>query len=212
MPGATKDGMPVIGENKMFSGPKDNAPRAASLPGKQKDKVEESLDIISELAGAKPVVDEKVLSKEEQYEKNLVEFGITLRAARAIMEQMVTKGFYEEDFKVGPITCTLRTRVYEDLVRTQRLLEVERPEYASAVQEMLNRYNTAASLVRYGEYTFDHPDAMTATEKDLEEAFEKRMHFVKRLPTLISVKVMQFSYEFDRKMIAVFGEGAPQDF
>ena len=212
MPGATKDGMPVIGENKMFSGPKDNAPRAASLPGKQKDKVEESLDIIAELAGSKPPVDEKVLSKEEQYEKNLREFDITLRAARAIMEQMVTKGFYEEDFKVGPITCTLRTRVYDDLVRTQRLLETERPEYASAVQEMLNRYNTAASLVRYGEYTFDHPDAMTATEKDLEDAFEKRMHFVKRLPQLISVKVMQFSYEFDRKMIAVFGEGAPQDF
>jgi hypothetical protein len=212
MPGATKDGMPVIGENKMFSGPKDNAPRAASLPGKQKDKVEESLDIIAELAGSKPPVDEKVLSKEEQYEKNLGEFDITLRAARAIMEQMVTKGFYEEDFKVGPITCTLRTRVYDDLVRTQRLLETERPEYASAVQEMLNRYNTAASLVRYGEYTFDHPDAMTATEKDLEDAFEKRMHFVKRLPQLISVKVMQFSYEFDRKMIAVFGEGAPQDF
>lgn len=212
MPGATKDGMPVIGENKMFSGPKDNAPRAASLPGKQKDKVEESLDIIAELAGSKPPVDEKVLSKEEQYEKNLVEFGITLRDARHIMEQMVTKGFYEEDFKVGPITCTLRTRVYEDLIRTQRLLEIERPEYASAVQEMLNRYNTAASLVRYGEYTFDHPDAMVATEKDIEDAFEKRMHFVKRLPQLVSVKVMQFSYEFDRKMIAVFGEGAPQDF
>jgi hypothetical protein len=212
MPGATKDGMPVIGENKMFSGPKDNAPRAASLPGKQKDKVEESLDIIAELAGSKPPVDEKVLSKEEQYEKNLVEFGITLRDARHIMEQMVTKGFYEEDFKVGPITCTLRTRVYEDLIRTQRLLEIERPEYASAVQEMLNRYNTAASLVRYGEYTFDHPDAMVATEKDIEEAFDKRMHFVKRLPQLVSVKVMQFSYEFDRKMIAVFGEGAPQDF
>jgi hypothetical protein len=212
MPGATKDGMPVIGENKMFSGPKDNAPRAASLPGKQKDKVEESLDIIAELAGSKPPVDEKVLSKEEQYEKNLVEFGITLRDARHIMEQMVTKGFYEEDFKVGPITCTLRTRVYEDLIRTQRLLEIERPEYASAVQEMLNRYNTAASLVRYGEYTFDHPDAMVATEKDIEDAFDKRMHFVKRLPQLVSVKVMQFSYEFDRKMIAVFGEGAPQDF
>jgi hypothetical protein len=212
MPGATKDGMPVIGENKMFSGPKDNAPRAASLPGKQKDKVEESLDIIAELAGSKPPVDEKVLSKEEQYEKNLVEFGITLRDARHIMEQMVTKGFYEEDFKVGPITCTLRTRVYEDLIRTQRLLEIERPEYASAVQEMLNRYNTAASLVRYGEYTFDHPDAMVATEKDIEDAFDKRMHFVKRLPQLVSVKIMQFSYEFDRKMIAVFGEGAPQDF
>lgn len=212
MPGATKDGMPVIGENKMFSGPKDNAPRAASLPGKQKDKVEESLDIIAELAGSKPPVDEKVLSKEEQYEKNLIEFGITLRDARHIMEQMVTKGFYEEDFKVGPITCTLRTRVYEDLIRTQRLLEIERPEYASAVQEMLNRYNTAASLVRYGEYTFDHPDAMVATEKDIEDAFDKRMHFVKRLPQLVSVKVMQFSYEFDRKMIAVFGEGAPQDF
>jgi hypothetical protein len=196
----------------MFSGPKDNAPRAASLPGKQKDKVEESLDIIAELAGSKPLVDEKVLSKEEQYEKNLVEFGITLRDARHIMEQMVTKGFYEEDFKVGPITCTLRTRVYEDLIRTQRLLGIERPEYASAVQEMLNRYNTAASLVRYGEYTFDHPDAMVATEKDIEDAFDKRMQFVKRLPQLVSVKVMQFSYEFDRKMIAVFGEGAPQDF
>jgi len=211
MPGATKDGMPVIGDNKMFSGPRDNAPRTPILPGKQKEKIEESLDIISEMAGIKPE-EEKKLSPEEKYEQNLREFDLTLSGARAIMEKMVTKGFYSEEFKIGPITCVLRTRVYEDLIRTQRLLESERLEYSSSVQEVLNRYNTAASLVRYGETIFDHPDPQVATDTEIETAFEKRLLYLRRLPGLISVRVMQFSYEFDQKMLAVFGDGAPQDF
>jgi len=213
MPGVTKDGMPVIGENRMFSGPKDNAPRAASMPSKQKEKIEESLDIIAEMAGT-PAEEEDTskLSVEEKYERTLKEFNLTLRDARAIMEQMVTKGFYSEEFKLGPITCVLRTRVYEDLIRTQRLLEAERLEYSSSVQEVLNRYNTAASLVRYGDVIFEHPDSQTASESEIEEAFEKRLKYVRRLSQLVSVKVMQFSYEFDRKMMAVFGDGAPQDF
>jgi hypothetical protein len=212
MPGATKDGMPVIGDTKMFSGPRDNAPRAANLPSKQKEKIEESLGIISEMAGDKADVPEKKLSPEESYENNLKEFDLTLRDARSIMEQMVTKGHYSEEFKLGPITCVLRTRVYEDLIRTQRLLEAERLEYSSSVQEVLNRYNTAASLVRYGEIIFEHPDPQVASELEIEEAFETRLKYVRRLSQLVSVKLMQFSYEFDRKMMAVFGDGAPQDF
>jgi hypothetical protein len=212
MPGATKDGMPVIGDNKMFSGPRDNAPRTPILPGKQKEKIEASLDIIAEMASTKPEEEEKKLSPEEKYEQTLKEFDLTLRDARSIMEKMVTKGFYSEEFKIGPITCVLRTRVYEDLIRTQRLLESERLEYSSSVQEVLNRYNTAASLARYGENIFEHPDPQVSTEIEIEEAFEKRLLFVRRLPQLISVRVMQFSYEFDRKMLAVFGDGAPQDF
>lgn len=214
MPGATKDGMPIIGDNKMFSGPRDNMPRAANLPGKQKEKIEESLNIIAEMSGTAPETksEEKELSVEEKYEQALAKYDLTLRDARSIMEQMLTKGFYSEEFKLGPITCVLRTRVYEDLIRTQRMLESAKMEYSSSVQEALNRYNTAASLVRYGEKIFEHPDPQEATETEIEETFEARLKYVQRLPQLAAVRVMQYSYEFDQKMIAVFGDGAPQDF
>lgn len=214
MPGATKDGMPIIGESKMFSGPRDNAPRAANLPSKQKEKIEESLNIISEMAGTSAENEEAVkeLSAEEKYEQNLRKHNLTLRDARSIMEQMLTKGFYADEYKLGPITCVLRTRVYQDLIRTQRMLEAEKMEYSSSVQEALNRYNTAASLVRYGEKVFEHPDPQDATETEMEEAFQARLRFVECLPQLATIRVMQYSYEFDQKMLAVFADGAPQDF
>jgi len=210
MPGATKDGMPVIGGN--FVGPKDNAPRMSDL---QRKKVEASLE---EMAKIDPPVDgksdeeAKELSKEEKYLKNLSDLGVELREARHIMEQMVTKGYYEESFKIGPATLTLRTRVYDDMMRAQRMLEVERPEYATAVQELLNRYNTAASLVRYGEHYFEHADVMTATEEEMDKAFEPRLRFMRRQPQYVALKMQQYCFDFDQKMIAIFGEGAPQDF
>jgi hypothetical protein len=209
MPGATKDGMPVIGAN--FSGPKDNSPRMTTLQSK---KVEESLEEIEKIMAPKPREegDKTPLTKEEQYLKNLTDAGVTIKESRHIMEQMVTKGYYEEDYKIGSVTVTLRTRVYEDMIRTQRALEIERPEYATAVQELLNRYNTAASLVRYGEHFFKHEDPMTATDEEMDAAFEVRVRFMKRLAQYISLKIQQHAYSFDQKMVAVFGEGAPQDF
>jgi hypothetical protein len=76
----------------------------------------------------------------------------------------------------------------------------------------LNRYNTAASLVRYGEHYFEHPDPLTATEEEMETAFAPRLRLLKRLPLYVSLKIQQFCFDFDQKMIAIFGEGAPQDF
>jgi hypothetical protein len=208
MPGATKDGMPIIGAN--FVGPKDNAPRSSNLQSK---KIEESLEEISKIAApTDPDGEEKVLSQEEQYLKNLADRKIEIKEARHVMEQMVTKGYYEESFKIGPATLTLRTRVYEDMMRSQRMLEVERPEYATAVQELLNRYNTAASLVRYGDHYFEHVDPMTASEEDMDKAFEPRLRFLRRQPQYVTLKMQQFCFDFDQKMIAIFGEGAPQDF
>lgn len=208
MPGATKDGMPIIGAN--FVGPKDNAPRTSALQSK---KIEASLEEIAKIAPPEdPEVNEKVLSPEERYLKSLADLKIDIKESRHVMEQMVTKGYYEESFKIGPATLTLRTRVYDDMVRAQRMLDNERPEYATAVQELLNRYNTAASLVRYGEHYFEHPDPLTATEEEMETAFAPRLRLLKRLPLYVSLKIQQFCFDFDQKMIAIFGEGAPQDF
>ena len=209
MPGATKDGMPVIGAN--FVGPKDNAPRMSDLQSK---KVEESLEVMAKITAsdAKSSKEEAPLSKEDQYEQNLKAQGIDLKEARRVMEQMVTKGYAEESFKIGPATVTVRTRVYDDMVRAQRVLDQERPEYATAVQELLNRYNTAASLVRYSDNYFNHPDPLTATEEELDEAFAPRLRFMKRLPLYVGLKIQQHCFDFDQKMIAIFGEGAPQDF
>jgi hypothetical protein len=209
MPGATKDGMPVIGGN--FVGPKDNAPRVVG--DLQSKKIEASLEEIAKInPPASSEEEEKELSKEEKYLKTLADHNIELKEARHVMEQMVTKGYYEESYKIGPATLTLRTRVYDDMMRSQRMLEVERPEYATAVQELLNRYNTAASLVRYGEHYFEHADPMTASEEDMDKAFEPRLRFIRRQPHYVTLKMQQFCYDFDQKMIAIFGEGAPQDF
>lgn len=212
MPGATKSGMPLIGEGTGFMGPKDNAPRGTTLPSKQeetKEVVAKTVELLEEMIKNK---EDEGKSKEQLYEERLKAIGVTLKEARSIMEKMLTKGFYSEDFKIGPILVTVRTRIYQDMIRTQHALEMEKPDFSTGVNELLNRYNAAASLVKYGEYMFNHPDPMTATDDAIEEAFEERLKFLKRIPGLAATKIQQYVFEFDQKMMAVFGDGAPQDF
>lgn len=212
MPGATKSGMPIIGEGTGFMGPKDNAPRGSSLPSKQEEaeaSINKTVGILEEMSKDK---EDEGKSKEQLYEERLKSVGLTLREARSIMEQMLTSGFYPEDFKIGPLTITIRTRIYQDMIRVQQALEMEKPDFSTGVNELLNRYNAAASLVKYGEYKFEHPDPMTASDSEIEAAFDERLKFLKRIPGLAATKVQQYVFEFDQKMMAVFGDGAPQDF
>ena len=191
--------MPMIGEEGFIG----------TTP-KQNEKIEETLSIIKG-TDENP---EKELSPEETYEKGLKEVGITLAQSRVILESTFINEYYEEEVHLGAgVYAVFRSRQYLDTIRANRALERDRVELVSSVSDILNRYSTAAALMRYGQKDFNVPKPKDkADSQDIEKSFNERLDFLERLPTYVCNKLMQKSFDFDRKLLAVFADGAPADF
>jgi len=145
-----EDKIPIPGS---FVGPEDNSPRLPRKEIPEEKKAEESGE--SEDASSAPLTPEDIA---KQYSAGLAEVGLTVTSARSIMEEILIGGKYEDTTKIGPVLVTLRTRNYKDTVRTNRYLELENPTYNMSVQDLVARFNIAASLVSYGDKIFEHPD------------------------------------------------------
>ena len=216
-----KSTTPIPGQ---FLGPTgDNAPRQ---PRKEKVKevpitnstapadLKKQLETLASELDSQESTEEsaKLLTAEEReaiYVAGLEEVGLDLVGARDIMEKILVNDYYEEAYRIGPLPVKLRTRTYSDTLRAQQHLEVENPTYNMSVQDLVARYNVAASLSQYGDNIFEFPGGV---ELQTETAFKARLEFVMGRPAIVMAKLMELVYRFDIKMGAVFAEGAPQDF
>jgi hypothetical protein len=174
----------------------------------QAAKIEESLKEMN------PDGEGKEKTVEELYLEGLEKVDMTLEKARVIQEAMFVNHYYEEEVRLaGTHYVVLRTRVYADSVRANRRLEADRVEYVASIQDIVNRYNTAASLVRYGDKVFNVPKPLDDVQDQvIEDSFTERLNFVTKLPSQVCVRLMQKVFEFDARVSAVFSDGAPLDF
>lgn len=215
---------PLVGQ---FSGPPGNVPRIPtdfSLPRKAatpkvEDTQVEATEKETEKKTEKEKHEEDILrpktpqEKAADYAKGLAEVGVTPVGARTILERVLVDDLYEETIKLGPIEVVVRTRNYKDVTRTLRYLELEKPTYALGINDVVARYNMAASLAKYGPHKLEHPSKKTgATAEDIEAAFYARLEFILELPVVAVDRLQQIVHDFDQKIGAVFAEGAPEDF
>ena len=201
----TKPKAPLIGEH--FSGPKDNGPRT---PLQRKEDLTPEEKIEEAVTPDKP---ETAADKAQTYREGLDAAGISTTKAREILDAVVFNDCYTEDVVIqGRLKVGIRTRIYDDLQRIMQALESEAPAFAVHTDDLVARYNVAASLAYYKDIRFDHPDPEIATFDEVTEAFHRRMKFLLARPTPIIDRLIAAVNKFDRVMMAVFAEGAPEDF
>lgn len=210
---AEKTNAPLIGD---FKGPVKNTPRedSSQAPAKAVVAAASVADMVT--ADSNPVdtaAEPAAPTAPKSYEDRLKEVKLTVEEARKIMDEILIKGHYTRTDKIGPYEVIIRSRTYNDTLRAQKYLEVENPTYQISIQDALARYQAAASLVKYGPTTFDHPeDSEGASEKDITEAFEKRYKFLLRLPVPVVGKIMDFVRKLDIILFTVLDEGSVEDF
>lgn len=214
---------PLVGQ---FNGPPGNAVRSpVDLPRKPApaatpegaEKIEEALKATAaEKAEKKSEDTPRVKTPQEKaadYQKGLEAVGLSGPEARAIMEAVLVNDIYEETVKLGSVPVKIRTRLYEDMLRTLRYLELEKPTYAMGIGDVVARYNMAASLSSWGDKVFDHPTVDKGSSgEEVEAAFHRRLVFLMGKPIPAVDRLMQHLHDFDEKVRAVFAEGAPEDF
>ena len=210
----------------LLRGPRENERRKSTekdLPRKEADTeavpdevtqedVEETLKDVGKSA-LKPLTPEQL---QEQYYKGLEAVGVTVDEARRILDEILFEKYHEETFKLNSKrSFKLRTRVYRDVERALRRIEAEAPTLPSHFEDLLCRYNVAASLAAFGDDTYSFPDRTkdkNVTAEAVEDAFEQRWEVVMSLPTAVFHRIHQSLVKFDLKMQAILAEGAPEDF
>lgn len=153
-----------------------------------------------------------VLLPVKDYRKFLKDNDISEEEAAQIVDDLLTKGFYEETIPLTRLTTLrLRTRLQQDSMRLQTSLQIRRPIYESALNEIITRYNMAASLAAYKDNTFEFPTTNTE-QKKVDDLFNERLDFVECLPEPVFMAIQNKLARFDRKIALVFREGVVENF
>jgi hypothetical protein len=153
-----------------------------------------------------PVKDYAAFLKEQQIEES---------KAAEIVDDLITKGYHEETY---PLTArssvVLRTREHLDTLRLHAALQAQQPVYNDVANEIVIRYNVAASLAAIlgpNEKRFTFPTGKE-DEAEASKLFDERMRYVERMPGVFFAKISVKLAEFDRLVLAVMREGVAEHF
>ncbi|MHC4619088.1 MAG: hypothetical protein ACYTEQ_15195 [Planctomycetota bacterium] len=148
----------------------------------------------------------------QDYKKFLAEHDISEDEAEEIVDNLVTKGYHEEEFPISRRrSVTFRTREHRDLLRLQVMFQVQQPVFQGTIDEMTVRYNMAASMVSCIDQKFEFATLETP-DKEADALFDKRMEYVERMPDPLFSKLSVKLAVFDRKISAVMREGVAENF
>jgi len=202
---------PLIGD---FSGPEQNGPREdLNLPSAEKEQETQSASEEKEKEATSSAPEKP--DPQTEYTQRLEEAGLTIPQAREIMAEILANDVYKETHYIGPqgdrTECVIRSRAYADIQRAYRYLEAEKPTYPAAMNDFLATYNVAASIEKYGDKTFKFPNPITEPD-EADEAFQERLNFLKLKNSFLLSKLTELVSAMDNKLLAVFSEGAPEDF
>ncbi len=190
-----------------FSKPVVDPPKGPASPTK------EALDAAEERLDEAATKDEAALKPLASYEERLKQAGIDKAKAAEIVDAVLMKGFYAEDIKItSRIKARLRTRNARDTRRAQEILEAQRFTIDSHYNETLTRLLLAASLERFGDDTFKHPNPRKSSESEIEKAFQERVAFVDGLPDPALRILFQKLFKFDQVVSTALEEGAIENF
>lgn len=141
----------------------------------------------------------------ELYKDRLAAAGISEDDADAIFDDVMTKGYYQETFTIRGKPLVLRTRAYEDHVRSLGAVELQSPKFQATQEELQARHNLAASLVEWNGVVYKHG-------KDSDKEFYQTLEALRRMPVPIYTLLINALVKFDAKMFVVFSDGAADSF
>ena len=93
-------------------------------------------------------------------------------------------------------------------------LQIRQPVYQDIANEIVIRYNMAASLAAITgpaekRFAFAADDT---SDEEVIKLFDKRMHYIERMPGALFAKLSMKLSKFDRIVVAVMREGVTENF
>lgn len=138
---------------------------------------------------------------------------LTEEDADRILDSVLSTGYYEKSYKIfrGKLAVTLRSRDSAALQRVSDALDSVRTNDVRVHTQTMNRYNLAASIVRYQDRQFKHP-AASSDPMEKDRAFSDRLTFIDSIPAPILLQLYTLLGKFDSAVFAALSEGAELGF
>jgi hypothetical protein len=146
------------------------------------------------------VLAEKAKTPRQRWLEELDLSEVTEREVYNVVDALLSRGFYEETYKIQETVFSLRTRSTRDADRLMDLLQEARPNTSSQLAHIVSRVNLAASMSRFGskQFVFSKPGS-SAIDK-LEEEWTDRYRFCTDLPEHLFYLMGQVLSKFDAKV------------
>ena len=181
-----------------FRTPDNNPAREAPKPPTTAEEAAAEAEVEKTLNPEKEKID-----RVSAYLKNLAEGGISKGDAMLAYDDILEKGYIEHTFSIRGHKGVLRSRSYADTQRLTSAMEAVRPATNFGYDDIVNRYNLAASLCEWKGVTLKHE-----TTAD----FDAALKFITALPSPVFGVLLGELIQFDAKLTLIFGDGATEAF
>lgn len=139
------------------------------------------------------------------YRERLEAASISEAEATAVFDDVISKGYYQETTEIRGKRLVLRTRTYEDHIRSLGAVEIHTPRFQATQEELQARHNLAASLVEWNGTVYKQG-------KDSEKEFNETMVAIRKLPAPVYAMLVKELVKFDARMYVIFSDGAADSF
>lgn len=149
----------------------------------------------------------------DRWREAITKAGLTEEQAHRILDAIVEKGFYQQEFRVfhGRIRVMLRTRDSSTLRRIADVLDMARTNDPRVHQQLTSRVLLIDSLASYQTQKFEFATANDGSER-VQSYFDTRARFVDTLPATVYDALCGALYKFDQAVLAATSEGDTEAF
>lgn len=167
------------------------------------EKVEKGAEKKAASEGAS--ASDELKTPRETYQLRLKEAAIEEDLANAVFDDVITRGYYQEESFIRGRKLVLRTRTYDDHTRTIGAVEYNSPKFQATQEEIQARYNLAASLVEWNGVVFKKGG-------DADAEFQATLEAIRKFPTPLYSLMIGALVKFDARMYVIFSDGAAESF
>lgn len=174
----------------------------------QEDLTEEQLA----MEAAEDLASELYSSPSDIWKQECELAGLSMSDAAKILDSVMSRGFYEESYKIAGQVFKIRTRTTVDGDRLIEMLRELRPDNNAVLTHLIARINLASSLSCFGPNTYPHTYPSDDNRAELDAEWKLRWNATSAFPQPIFLALTQTLQSFDEKVALACDARALENF
>jgi len=158
------------------------------------------------------IAEELYATPSEMWRQECELMGLPMEEAAKILDAVMSRGFYEESYRLAGRVFKLRTRTTVDGDRLIEMLRELRPDNNAVLTHLVARINLASSLSTFGNEAFPHTYPSDDNRNVLDAEWKSRWSYTSSLPQPIFLAVTQTLQNFDEKVALACDARALENF
>jgi hypothetical protein len=161
---------------------------------------------------AEELADEYYSTPTDLWRQECELLGLSRTEAASVLDSVMSRGFYEESYKIAGKVFKIRTRTTVDGDRLIEMLRELRPDNNAVLTHLIARINLASSLSTFGGTVYAHTYPADDNREILDAEWKERWNATTAFPQPIFLALTQTLQIFDEKVALACDARALENF